>query len=499
MKNNAGRGLFAPLLIASTVAWAAERPANTYFSMAVTENSHNHYGENLLYLDFSATAEDAQLHPRTVKSVRVEPGQIVADGVADEWESSAFTQIKPRVMNNYPLSNHRDATPTDIFLASAWDGEYLYFVAQWEDANRDASINRNRWIFKDGQWSSMAHTAARPGTAAATAVNRDDLMQGVESEDRAFFMFPIVDQQGNFKSGGQGCGGYCHANLAVSGDPAKAAVGDGSAAMHTTLDGDLADLWHWTTTRHLPMNTLWDGRVEYGLESYNGRKGDAGNEPFIDNALTKPFRPQYVHRGDLEAGSYSTPGFRTESLREDELVAITDEMTFAEGVSLPYYIGTPGTGSRNDVFSAATFDTSSGRWTLELKRKLITEDATHDRQFTAGVDAPAPADTLIVRGDIERGKRLFREKACAACHGDEGEGSFNGETWDYPRNQRTSAQAILNAASILRPHRQENVVHELKKWEDEPPTALMPYIILSQQEAEDIAAWLQTRYIPFGQ
>ena len=25
-------------------------PADTYFAMAVTENSHNHYGENLLYL-----------------------------------------------------------------------------------------------------------------------------------------------------------------------------------------------------------------------------------------------------------------------------------------------------------------------------------------------------------------------------------------------------------------------------------------------------------------
>jgi hypothetical protein len=49
-------------------------PADTYFAMAVTENSHNHYGENLLYLDFQEHPDTSKIAPRIVISPRIESG-----------------------------------------------------------------------------------------------------------------------------------------------------------------------------------------------------------------------------------------------------------------------------------------------------------------------------------------------------------------------------------------------------------------------------------------
>ena len=478
--------------------WAGGAPADTYFSLAVSENSHNHYGENLLFLDFLDSPEQRSTQPRVVPSPRVSGGAIVLDGRMQEWDASLLTRVRGRVMNNYPLSEHRDAVPGEIRIGSAYDDEYVYFVLQFEDMNHDASVNRNRWVFSDGRWELSRHTGPNPGAPANQAVNRDDKMAGKEDEDQVFFMFPIVDQQGNFRDASLGCAGYCHPNLTLSADPAKSQIGDGVASMHTAVYGDMADLWQWTSTRSRPLNTLLDGYIDYGEQSYNGRKLDEGSMPFEDNASMQPFRPRFVHRGDLASGSYQQPGFATASLTREALVPITAEMEFAEGVSLPFYIGVPATGGRADVETAAQFDAERFTWTVEFRRKRLTGEAT-DHQFSAGEDAPPPTSLPLEAGDPKRGALLYREKACADCHGENGEGRFEEGRWIYPRNQRVSAPAIRRAVSLMRPERQQALVFELKKHDMDPPEALMPFVPLSPQEAEDIAAWLQTRFIPLGQ
>ena len=62
----------------------ANIPADTYFSIAVTENSHNHYGENLLYLDFQEHPNTSKIAPRIVISPRIEPGGITIDGKSND-------------------------------------------------------------------------------------------------------------------------------------------------------------------------------------------------------------------------------------------------------------------------------------------------------------------------------------------------------------------------------------------------------------------------------
>lgn len=490
-------GAITGMLLASSVV-AAGPPGDTYFSVAVSDNSHNHYGDNLLFLDF---VEQAQVAPlaRTVQSPRLVPGSVQLDGRADEWNVDILSTVQSRVMNNYPLSEHFDATPTPLLVGSGFDEEYIYFLLQWEDANHDASVNRNRWVYSGSQWVQQEHLRAKAGAPAATAVNRDDKLAGREDEDQVFMMFPIVDRQGNFRDGGMGCGGYCHVSLMASADPRQAHIGDGASAMHAGIPDDTADLWHWTATRSRPMNTLLDGYIDYGEESYNGRKADLGTHPFEDNAIENDFRPKYVHKGDYQAGLYNQPGYVTSSLGRADLQLITQDMVFADGVSLPFYIGVPATGSRADVQTAAHFDRDSNQWTLEIRRKRVTGD-DRDRQFVSGEDARPPANgALLQPGDVARGEQLFRDKACAACHGDKGEGSFENDKWLFPRNQRVSGPAIRNTASPHRPKRLQHLATALNKWGEEPAEALMPFVNLTAQEAEDIAAWSQQQFIPRGE
>jgi mono/diheme cytochrome c family protein len=486
--------LFLIILVFSHMSYADTLPADTYFSLAVSDNSHNHYGENLLFLDFETEKATCHSHPKTICVTPVSQDSIKLDGQMDDWKQQFVTHVRGRVMNNYPLGEHYDAVPTNLQVAAAYDKNNIYFLIHYEDANHDASINRNRWTFNQGSWKRQSHVKPKNNTPASQTSNINENLAGFEDEDQLFMMFPIVDQQGNFTDNGLGCAGYCHSNLFLSADPKDSKIGDGASSMHTALADDIADLWHWTATRSRPMNTLKDGYIDYGDESYNGRKDDQGIHPFENNALNKPLRPQYVHKGDYEAGNYSIPGFRTELLTATEIMEITPEMKFAENVSIPFYVHNPASGSLADVSTSATFNSENKTWTIEIQRKLKTSDK-HDRQFVSGTDALPPQLPIISKGNPERGEKLYKDKACAECHGDSGEGAFAESYWSYPRNQRTSAPVITKAASLNRPRRLNNLAHELQKYNENPPQALMPFVKLSPQEAEDIASWLQKQFI----
>lgn len=490
-----------PLLAAFASPLVAASPADTYFALAVTENSHNHGGSNLLFLDFQEQADPTRISPQVVISPRVADGAIVPDGKLDDWDPAHLTVFPARVMNNYPLSEFYDVVPVDIRVGSAWDGEHIYFVVDFEDANHDASIDRNRWQMHDGKWRKQPHVTPNPGAPAARAVNRDDTLTGVESEDRVFFMFPIVDRQRAFRDGGFGCAAYCHANLVDSGDPAHEPIGEGVVAMHTALEGDMADIWHWQATRSRPANTLKDAHLVHGEGSYNGRKSDDGQTPDLDNdAKALGFGdasvPAYVSRADFEAGRYATAGHRTESLTEDDLLRITPEMRFADGVSVPFSITRPSTGSRADVLAVARYDRDTHRWTVELRRKLDTGD-DKDRQFVAGTDAPPPRAAPVVPGDVAAGASLYRDR-CQSCHGEDGAGKREGGHWHYPRNQRASGPLIYKTASPERPERMRELAWRSKATEAHTEHR-MSFVPLTAQEAEDIGAWLQTRFTPLGQ
>ena len=490
-------------LMSSSIGLAHDEniPADTYFAMAVTENSHNHYGDNLLYLDFQERPNTAKIAPRVVISPLIEPGSITIDGKMSDWNSTYLSTIWGRVMNNYPLSEFYDAVPGYITLGSAWDDQYIYFLVHWEDANHDNSNQRNLWVYDGETWRKRKHVTPQEGTPAANAINQGDEPTGSESEDRVFFMFPLKDIQRNFRDGGLGCSAYCHANLERGGPFQETMIAEDVAAMHTTIPGDKADVWHWTSTRSLPSKTLKDGHLVYGIGDFNGRKSDKGNRPTIDNdtkklGMGKPARPAYMSLIDLVAQNYGSANPDQTQFEQHDAIPIQD-VKFVAGDTVPYSISRPTTGSRGDVTAIATYDDETHMWTLEIKRMLNTGDGD-DYQFVSGTGASAPNNPAAVVGDATRGEQLYKTHGCVACHQDTGQGLFNDGKWVFPRIQRTSGATILKTVRLNREMRgavTSFIEEEMRKAQG----GIMPDIRLSEQEAEDIATWLQQQFIPLGQ
>lgn len=441
-------------------------PADTYFSLAVTENSHNHVGARLLFLDFQETVNTGVIQNNIIISPKSSAGAFTIDGNASEWNPAQLTTVNGLVQNNYPLSEFIDAVPTAITIGSSWDDSYIYFLVRWVDAGHTNSSKYKKWIYGDQGnletgWNSLNHIGVTIGDLAPNefVVNAAHTLAGKESEDRVFFMFPIADSENNFSNGGLGCAAYCHANL-VDDNPAQNYTGSGVVAMHTNVNGDMADVWHWKSSRTHPSGYADDKYINYAQGSDSGRRSDAGTSAYSTNVLNVG-NPTSWHTDRL-------------ANTDDFLMAvdvIPYDGTPAPGHQIPANISNSPTGSRADVEAQANFNPTTNQWTLEIRRLRNTGNAD-DRQFPLGLGVSAPGSTAPIAGVVATGASLYSSKGCVGCHGAGGIGNNNGITWSIPRIQRASGSLILKAV--------QNV-------------AAMQSLNITETEAEDIAAYLQTQ------
>ncbi len=439
-------------------------PVDSYFSMAVTENSHNHAGARLLFLDFQDSPPDTSvIQNNVVISVKINSGAIILDGNSSDWNPDNLTTVNGLVQNNYPLSRFIDAMPTDITIGSAWDENYIYFLVQWEDAGHTQSSKYEKWIYGDQGnnetgWNPKVHTGVTQGAPNENAANATHYLAGTESEDRVLMMFPIVDSENNFRNGALGCAAYCHANLRDD-NPFQNYTGMNVVAMHTNTFGDNVDIWHWKSTRTAPSGYADDEKMIYAAGSDNGIISDSGSAAYSNNGLVSG-NPEYLYNSGL---SYT-----------DDTLFIGDTVSFygtpSLGDQVPSVIVKQPTGSRADVEAGAYYDSASGRWTVEFRRLLSTEN-NDDHQFLTGTDSGPPSYPAISVIDSGRGEILY-SNYCKSCHGANGSGSTAGNSWAFPRIQRTSGSLIFKALKTVVP---------------------MQAISLTDQDVEDIAAFLQTQ------
>ena len=457
--------LTAALLGAS--ASAQTTPGDTYFSLAITENSHNHVGAKRLFLDFepsgSNTTPDANLG--RVVSRQTGAGSITVDGDASDWDPAYLTTIHGLVQNNYPLSEFIDAVGTDLTIGSAWNSNYVFFVVQWEDAGHDASTRIKKWIHGDqgggeSGWNQKVHTGATAGAPNSAAVNATGhTLSGAESEDRVFFMFPMTDSEGNFADGGPGCAMYCHPNLLE--DVAwQNYTGDGVVAMHTNMAGDEADIWHWKSARTEPSGHADDKFLVHALGSASGRTSDNGLSAYYGNDASGA-NPTSMHSSGL---SYTGD-------RLYDVDAVPYSGSALSGDQIPRYISRAPAASRGDVIAHAGFDPATGRWTVEFVR-LLTTGNIDDHDFLGAAAAP-PTVPLIASTSVSAGQSKYNSN-CAGCHQGTGAGLPNSDNWIFPRVQRASGSLIQKAIATV---------------------PAMSWLSISEKEAEDIAAYLQTQAI----
>ena len=440
-------------------------PADTYFSLAVTENSHNHSGARLLFLDFQDTIPNSSvIQNNVVISPKVTNGAITLDGNVTDWDTNLLTTVNGQVQNNYPLSEFIDAIATDITVGSAWDDDYIYFVVQWQDAGNTQSTQYKKWIFGnqgggETNWNSKKHVGVTTGALNDSAINVSHPLLGAENEDRVFIMFPMVDSENNFSANGLGCAAYCHTNL-HDGNPNQNYTGLGLVSMHTNVTGDTADIWHWKSGRTAPSNRADDKHLVYAVGSANGRSSDSGTSAYSNNAISG-IDPAYMHSSGLTYAG--------------DVLRLADQVLYSgsaiTGTEIPAVVSTSPTGSRADVETRASFSGAPFyRWTVEFRRLRNTGNAD-DHQFNLGAGLTVPVTEAVVTANAATGAGLY-SSFCQNCHAANGSGIANGNTWSIPRVQRASASMILKAMQTVGP---------------------MQGININQQQAEDIAAYLQTQ------
>ncbi|NOX91140.1 MAG: hypothetical protein GXP18_01420 [Gammaproteobacteria bacterium] len=439
-------------------------PADSYFALAITENSHNHTGARILLLDFMETAPVAATGSGSIIiSPRISNDNITINGDSADWNNTNLTTIKGLVQNNYPLSRFIDAVPTNITVGSAWDDDYIYFLVQWEDAGHTQSTQYRKWIYGDqgnGEtgWTAKVHTGTNSGSPNESVANASHVLAGSEDEDRVYLMFPITDSENTFAADGLGCAAYCHANL-TSDNPFQNYTGTDVAVMHTNNSGDSADVWQWQSSRTGPAGVADDMLLTYSSTNDSGLAADTGNPVYTNNVLSNN-NPTFMHNSGL--------AYTGDVLLQANADAFNGSPV--TGYQIPAaIIQTPGN-SRADISSSASYDAASGRWTVEFRRLRDTGNAD-DKQFISGTDVQPLSIPVVTSTDTAAGSTLYGN-LCESCHGANGIGSLSGNSWQYPRIQRASGSLILSAIQTV---------------------PVMGGITLTHQQAEDIAAFLQTQ------
>lgn len=442
-------------------------PADSYFALAVTENSHNHTGARSLFLDFQdSSADNSVIQNNIVISPKITSGTITMDGNSSDWNQANLTTVNGLVQNNYPLSEFIDATVTDITVGSAWDDDYVYFLMQWEDAGHSESTKFKKWIYGESGWNYNVNRGVTTGAPNENVANAAHTLAGSENEDRVFLMFPITDSEGHFAENGLGCAAYCHANL-TDDNSNQNYTGSSVAVMHTNVSGDVADIWHWKSLRTGAEGYADDKYIEYAENSDNGRKSDSGTSAYSNNSLSSD-NPTLMHDSGLS--------------NSDDFLNIADTTVFSgsptTGNEIPSILGRTPSGSRADVQASANYNNSTNIWTVEFRR-LHNTGNSDDRQFISGTDAQAPSNATVLSTNTSTGNALY-DNYCASCHQAEGVGLASGSGWSFPRLQRTSGSLILKALED---------VSEMSGMD----TSLGSTPQEVEQAAEDIAAYLQTQ------
>src|SRR4030066_2037653 len=80
----------------SITAGSSLPSADTYFALAVTDNSHNHAGARLLFLDFQDAPDASAIRHNVVISPKVGSGAIALDGAAGDWNPAHLTPVRGR-------------------------------------------------------------------------------------------------------------------------------------------------------------------------------------------------------------------------------------------------------------------------------------------------------------------------------------------------------------------------------------------------------------------
>jgi hypothetical protein len=323
-----------------------------------------------------------------------------------------------------------EVPPADSGLATvnvraAYDGERIWFVLRWTDSSESRGIPE--WVWTPGALGG-------PAWLPLPAV--------LAGEDRAYLSFSM----GSFPAfESKGCAAACHLGERL-GD-VSAAAWPVRTRMHTDERGQSLDGWAWRAGRTDPVGLADDLYfIEAQAADVSGVRADcpnpptcaefcrgpvvpvsadpptqdvAGNvlmhplcgaAPWLENPLAAGGAPRYAPAGGPTLSG--TPLLVATAVPYDGSAPAAP----AAGARLPGLLLRAPSAHRDDVAAKGRWDPATRTWTVELGRKLVTDDP-NDAQFPVTVHAAAPASdgTIAPQFSVIRDRVLVPR--CAGCHG----------------------------------------------------------------------------------
>ena len=280
---------------------------------------------------------------------------ITVDGQAETaWQDARFVEILLDEIPYEPNNGYEGAKRTKVNIQALYDQEFLYMKFVWADKTK--SLARFPWEKqKDGTWKHLKNLDST-------------LHENTYYEDK-FAVYWNISEKGFAK---KGCDKSCH----IAEEGMLEGVKDSSAGRHYTLAGTL-DEWHWKATRTNVNYQMDDGYLDSEHETNKkwGRHPDKKTGGgYYNNMSEDKSEPGWMSPATVAAAGVE-PIYH---LLESEKEPFVDQ--FQPGDRLPGIITAPFEGPRADVEAFGYWQ--DGQWTLEIKRKLVTEDdPTLDRQF----------------------------------------------------------------------------------------------------------------------
>jgi hypothetical protein len=266
-----------------------------------------------------------------------------------------------------------------VTMRSMYDDTYIYFLAEWEDDDEDAS--RQTWYFDpaDKKWKQESRYPTFDGSGTQT--------RRPFYEDKFSMLFNVNNTTTNWNT--LSCYATCHTGLSAA---------DGKARHYTNGAGQTIDMWHW---KYVRTNSHMQFDDQFQDDTYpNGRKSDNKTSGgYSDNVkeivvtgtsdtinIPKYFIPGstnyfWIDQEDIDAGT----------AKEFTAVDVNGILSYLGGMVDPNadagyqragaMVGPKGipsvytstfVGSRGDIEAVGTY--TGTKWVLEFKRKLKTGD-----------------------------------------------------------------------------------------------------------------------------
>ncbi|UTW03624.1 ethylbenzene dehydrogenase [Amphritea atlantica] len=294
----------------------------------------------------------------TLTSVKTDT-TITLDGMAESaWDNAPELRVQ---LDNLPYkaNNYGGMTGVSVQLKSLYDENFVYFLIQYDDPTK--SLARFPWEKQaDGSWKQLK--------------DKDQTgHDNVYYEDKLALLWNI-NARGFAK---KGCDVACH----MQDDDGKINGFDqtGKApGRKYTRDGQTIDMWHWKSVRMNPLGLIDDQFIDSvndpSVNKNWGRHGDSKTGGgYVDNVNAEKTGPAFMNRSQGNVDGFTiTPSQKTPFVD-----------TFKPGDQVPGIMSEAFTGSRGDIWAKGEWQ--DGRWTIEIKRALVTsgENAgVQDVQFS---------------------------------------------------------------------------------------------------------------------